>query len=138
MVKIRTTHHADRVYSVLSDHVSAAQTTVAASWSRSITRYGLDPERSRPPLQLDQAEFSVAFEKIAPLAHLAQETLDRLFQSVGDAGCCILLSDRNGVPLDRRGKVCDDQDFHNLGLWTGMVWSEAGEGTNGVGTSLAE
>jgi transcriptional regulator of acetoin/glycerol metabolism len=131
-------YHADVVFSVLSDHVSAAKSSVAASWSRSVTQFGLDPECNQPPHRLGQTEFNAAYEEIAPLVRLAQDTLDRLFHSVGDAGCCVLLSDRNGVPLDRRGKVGDDQEFRNLGLWTGMVWSEASEGTNGVGTSLTE
>lgn len=138
MVETRKAHHADRIYSVLSDHTAAAQSSVAASWSRSLKQYGLDPELNRPPRQLTRAELDQAFERIAPLAHLAQETLDRLFQSVGDAGCCVMLTDRDGVPMDRRGKAGDDLDFRNLGLWTGMVWSEASEGTNGVGTSLTE
>lgn len=130
--------HADRIYSTLSNGASGAQSAVAASWSRSVVKYGLDPDHSRPPWRLDQREFDAAYERLDPLIRLAQASLDRLFQSVGDAGCCVLLTDREGVPLDRRGAVGDDADFLNMGLWTGMVWSEASEGTNGVGTCVAE
>ncbi|GGF09120.1 Fis family transcriptional regulator [Aliidongia dinghuensis] len=137
MAETRRAHHADQIYSVLSDRASAAQSAVAASWSRSL-QYGLDPELGRPPERLDGIAFNLALERLAPLIHLAHETLDRLFQAVGDAGCCVMLTDRDGVPLVRRGKAADDIDFRNLGLWTGMVWSEASEGTNGVGTCLAE
>jgi transcriptional regulator of acetoin/glycerol metabolism len=42
------------------------------------------------------------------------------------------------VPVDRRGKASDDESFRNSGLWTGTVWSEDREGTNGIGTCLAE
>lgn len=131
-------HHADRIYSTLSDGASAAQSAVTASWSRSLMKYGLDPDRVPPPRRLDQGEFKFAFQRVEALVQRAQGTLDRLFQAVGDAGCCVLLTDRDGVPLDRRGVAGDDMDFLNLGLWTGMVWSEASEGTNGVGTCLAE
>ena len=30
------------------------------------------------------------------------------------------------------------ETFHRWGLWPGAVWSEAHEGTNGIGTALAE
>lgn len=138
MVGTHDARHAEQVYSTLRNPASAAKSAVAASWSRSLTKYGLDPEQDQPPHQLSHAEFRVALERVEPLVHLAQNTLDRLFQSVGEAGCCVLLTDRDGVPLDRRGVPGDDADFRASGLWTGMVWSEASEGTNGVGTCLAE
>ncbi|MGO4671926.1 GAF domain-containing protein [Bosea sp. 2YAB26] len=138
MVETARGLHADRIYSTLNNAAAVAQSAVAASWSRSAVRYGLDPNHARPPWRLSQHEFDAAFERLDPLIRVAQSTLDRLFQSVGDAGCCVLFTDREGVPLDRRGVVGDDVDFRNIGLWTGMVWSEASEGTNGVGTCLAE
>jgi transcriptional regulator of acetoin/glycerol metabolism len=42
------------------------------------------------------------------------------------------------VPVDRRGAVGDDETFKSWGLWTGTVWSEEHEGTNGIGTCLVE
>ena len=131
-------HHADLVYATLRDDTSTAQSAVAASWSRSLTNYGLDPNYSQPPQRLGYDEFQAALSRMELLVRVAQATLDRLFQSVGDAGCCVLLTDENGVPLDRRGMAGDDADFRSLGLWTGMVWSEPSEGTNGVGTCIAE
>ncbi|MBC9179960.1 GAF domain-containing protein [Pseudoroseomonas ludipueritiae] len=130
--------HADRIYSVLSDQGAAAQSAVAASWSRSLHRHGLDPEHWRPPLRLAQAEFDHVLERMESIVVQAREVLDRLFQVVGDSGCCVLLTDRDGVPLDRRGRPGDDAGFRAQGLWTGTVWNERSEGTNGVGTALAE
>ena len=40
--------------------------------------------------------------------------------------------------MDRRGSASDDETFYRMGLWTGAVWSEESEGTNGIGTALAE
>ena len=131
-------HHADLVYATLTDRAAAAQSAVAASWSRSLRKHGLDPNHDRPPRRLSGAEFALAFERLEHLVRLAQPAIDRLFQAVGEAGCCVLLTDGAGVPLDRRGVAGDDADFLGYGLWTGMVWSEASEGTNGVGTCLAE
>lgn len=130
--------HADRVYAVLSDQASAAQSAVAASWSRSMYRHGLDPERRHPPRRLSQTEFNHAMQPMEQLIALSQEVMDRLFQAVGESGCCVLLTDRHGVPVTRRGRPGDDADFRAAGLWTGTVWSEESEGTNGIGTSLVE
>ena len=54
----------------------------------------------------------------------AQGSIDRLYLAVGGVGCCVLLADTNGVPLDRRGAAGDDRSFYDWGLWTGSVWSE--------------
>ncbi|NIX77023.1 GAF domain-containing protein [Microvirga terricola] len=129
--------HAARIAQALETSMPA-RSVVAASWQRSLTRYGLDPLESRPPRTLTGQELREAREGLEPLLHSAQAPLDRLFQAVGDAGCCVLFSDRNGVPLDRRGAATDDSTFYRWGLWTGAVWSEEAEGTNGIGTCLAE
>lgn len=138
MMASHAQHHADRVFATLRDGAAAAQSTVAASWSRSVRKHGLDPNHQRPPRRLSGTEFAAAFQRLEHLVRLAQPAIDRLFQAVGEAGCCVLLTDSAGVPLDRRGVAGDDKDFLACGLWTGMVWSEASEGTNGVGTCLAE
>jgi transcriptional regulator of acetoin/glycerol metabolism len=87
---------------------------------------------------LTAEELRAARERIEPLIEAAEPTMDRLLQAVGGIGCCVLLTDRNGVPVDRRGMCADDDLFRSLGLWTGAIWSEEGEGTNGIGTCLAE
>ncbi|MDR3511441.1 MAG: helix-turn-helix domain-containing protein [Caulobacteraceae bacterium] len=138
MIRTGRDHHADRVLAVISDASAAARSAVAASWVRSHNDYGLDPEQAAPPIQLEEASLAAAREQLAPLLAAAQSPLDRLFQAVGDAGCCVLLTNREGVPLERRGAAADDETFRKWGLWTGMVWDEPSEGTNGVGTCLAE
>ncbi len=90
------------------------------------------------PETVSAAELAAAREAMGGLIAVAQPVLDRLFQSVGDAGCCLLLTDRHGVGVERRGAAADDATFREWRLWPGGVWSEAREGTNGIGTSLAE
>ncbi|MFV4649057.1 hypothetical protein ACNJUT_20920, partial [Mycobacterium tuberculosis] len=109
-------NHTDRVRAVADDDLAPAQSTIAASWRRSLTHYGLDPDERRPPETLTEAELREARQEIEPLTLAAQATLDRLFQTVGDAGCCVLLTNRNGVPVDRRGAPSDDETFHRWGL----------------------
>lgn len=127
--------HAERVLSVLRD---GAATPLAASWRRCLTQHHLDPENRKPPETLSGAELREAQDRMGPLLFAAQDNLDALFQAVGDGGCCVLLTDAEGVPVDRRGVAADDPVFRRWGLWNGAVWSEAREGTNGIGTCLAE
>jgi len=98
----------------------------------------LDPSGCSAPLRLSDAELRQARERIAPLLAAAQGAMDRLYQAVGAAGCCVLLADGEGVPVDRRGTPADDATFQSWGLWTGALWSEEHEGTNGIGTCVVE
>src|SRR5450432_2085849 len=138
MSEAHTQGHADRVMAVVSDPSAPARSALAASWVRSAALYGLDPEETRSPQTLTESELRQAREQVEPVLHAAQASLDRLFLTVGASGCCVLFTDRNGVPVDRRGAAADDATFHRWGLWPGAVWSEAAEGTNGIGTCLAE
>lgn len=133
-----TAHHASAVFETLSNTGAAATSVITASWSRSLVYYGLDPDHTRPPDRLSQPEFDAACERSELLVRQSQAEMDRLFQVVGEAGCCVLLTDGDGVPLVRRGLAGDNADFRRFGLWTGVVWSEASGGTNAIGTCLAE
>ena len=102
---------------------------------------GAAPARPRHPAAAGPAErdeLDLARQRIDSLIQAAQASLDRLYAAVGGAGCCVLLADREGVPVERRGAPSDDRIFEDWGLWTGTVWSEQSEGTNGIGTCLVE
>ena len=64
--------------------------------------------------------------------------MEQLFQSVGRSGCCVVLSDMNGVILHRLINPVDDTSFDEWGLRSGAIWSEARQGTNGIGTCAIE
>lgn len=129
--------HAEHIQSALTGD-AAAQSALVASWGRSMRLYGLNPEEGAPPNIVTERELREARERLGSLVATAGTTLDRLYSAVGGAGCCVLLADKNGVPVDRRGYEGDDATFYKIGLWTGAVWSEESEGTNGIGTALAE
>ena len=128
--------HADRVYA--SAQSPAAGSAIVASWRRCMSMHQLAPEEERTPIRVTDREFREARERSARLIANAAEELDRLVLSIGKAGCCLLLTDRDGIALERRGSAGDDKEFHELGLWTGSVWTEASIGTNGIGTALAD
>ncbi|WP_292079355.1 MULTISPECIES: helix-turn-helix domain-containing protein [Brevundimonas] len=138
MVAQTETGHGKLIKQALDDAGGEARSALAASWRRSMSLYGLDPEDSRRPATLTDTQLREARQAMEPIARAAQDVLDRLFSAVGDTGCCVLLTDADGVPVERRGAAADDEIFRRWGLWPGAVWSEAVEGTNGIGTALAE
>jgi DNA-binding CsgD family transcriptional regulator len=64
--------------------------------------------------------------------------LDRLFAAVGKVGYALLFSTPDGVIVDVRGEPARIQQFKHWGIWQGGVWAESVEGTNGIGTCIAE
>jgi len=129
--------HVRRVERVIAG-AEAANSALAASWRRSGRLHALDPASDAPSCRLAASEISQAQQKLGPLLCAAQASLDRLFLAVGGVGCSVLLADRSGVVVDRRGAPCDDRTFDSWGLWIGAVWSEPCEGTNGIGTCLVD
>jgi len=129
--------HAGKITAAIASGKSA-RSPLIASWERSARLHRLDPATASTSQRLSDIELAHARQAIEPLLAAAQPSLDRLFQAVGGVGCSVLLANRHGVPVDRRGAVADDATFEQWGLWTGTVWSEEREGTNGIGTCLAE
>ncbi|RUW71828.1 sigma-54-dependent Fis family transcriptional regulator [Mesorhizobium sp. M4B.F.Ca.ET.143.01.1.1] len=129
--------HADHVQASIA-RSDAAHSALVASWRRSLQLHRLDPAERKAPRRLTEAELMLARQRMEPLARAAEASLNRLYLAVGGVGCCVMLADRNGIPIERRGAVADDETFDEWGLWTGTVWSEDAEGTNGIGTCIAE
>jgi transcriptional regulator of acetoin/glycerol metabolism len=131
-------HHADVVLDVIGSPRSAAVSPVAASWCRSALHHHLDPARAARRELIDAAALSQLREANAALLRVAAPVLDQTYRSVGRSGCGVVLSDARGVILDRRVGAGDGGDFAATGLIEGARWSEADEGTNGIGTCLYE
>jgi transcriptional regulator of acetoin/glycerol metabolism len=129
--------HADRIHHAVQSN-EMVRSALIASWRRSSALHHLDPANGRPPERLTEAELRAAREQNDSLLRLAEKSLDRLYLAVGGVGCCVLLANKDGVPLERRGAPSDDRTFHEWGLWPGSIWSEEREGTNGIGTCLVE
>lgn len=132
-----TYDHAMRINAAIARN-EAAYAPLVASWQRSKKLHALNPDKRSAPERLTQAEFNFAREQAGLLIKNSEASLDQLYQAVGDVGCNVILANREGVPLTRRGSPADDDTFENWGLWTGAIWSEASEGTNGVGTCIVE
>ncbi|WP_299372532.1 helix-turn-helix domain-containing protein [uncultured Kiloniella sp.] len=132
-----TSNHATHVENTLETN-GAAQTEIAASWRRSKLLHHLSPDYRRPPERISSHELKQAREKLGPLIHTAETSLDNLYLAVGNAGCCVVLADASGIAVDRRGAGSDEKTYDEWGLCTGALWSEESEGTNGIGTCIVE
>lgn len=130
--------HIERVMEVTQSASAAARSRLAASWYRSVSRHGLDPAEARAPDRLAAQDVAARREEHQAFLKVAAPRLDRLFSLVGQSGCAVLLTDAQGVVLDQRMNTGDAAVFEDWGLWSGADWSEAREGTNGIGTCLVE
>lgn len=128
--------HADRVAE--QSRSKSATSALAASWRRSIVKHGLDPADHRRPEQVSLPELTARREAMEQFLRLAAPQLDQLYNLVCLSGCNVLLTDVDGVVLDQRINDADAAQFREWGLWQGATWSEAAQGTNGIGTCLVE
>jgi AraC-like DNA-binding protein len=131
--------HAERVYSVAQGAAPVPDTQeLSSSWRRSTNNHGVDPLDSSAPRILTQGELKDCREPLGNLISTAQEELDRLYKVVREAGYTILFCDPAGVAIEHRGEETEASDFEYWGTWLGGVWAEEIEGTNGIGTCIAE
>nr|WP_246162127.1 GAF domain-containing protein [Roseovarius faecimaris] len=131
-------NHADRVFESVRSSTAAARSAVAASWRRSFDRYGLDPSQRQEPRAVDESTLLRQKEAAGHLMHLAEPRLDELYGMIAHCGAAVFLTDRDGVVLSGRARPGDQGAFREWGLEAGRDWSEAAQGTNGIGTCLAE
>lgn len=130
--------HAAVVRSAIASPAAAAQSSLAASWCRSALRHGLDPAHGPAADRLDAARLAEARQANARLLRHARPVLDTLARSIVRTGRCLLLTDGNSLILEGRMTDGDAAMFDRARLVPGECWSEAAEGTNGIGTCVVE
>src|ERR1700732_5354990 len=131
--------HAERVYSVAEGATPPLGIqAVSSSWQRSAKKHALDPLDSQAPRTITPAELNHFREPLDKLILTAQQEIDELYEVVREAGYTVLLCDSSGVAVAHRGENALASQFQYWGTWLGGVWSEEAEGTNGIGTVIAE
>src|SRR5713226_3828344 len=135
----RPAQHSEQVYLVAQGQAAEPDIDeVSTSWQRSAAQYHVDPDSREAPRILTSPEVNQRREPLDQLVFSAQEELDRLYKVVREAGYTILFCDNTGVAVEHRGDNSDASRFRYWGTWLGGMWSEAIEGTNGIGTCIAE
>src|ERR1700749_4587835 len=130
--------HAEQVYSVVEGAPSPPEVVeVSSSWQRS-AKHGLDPVDNSPPRILTHHELQDFRGPLGKLIFSAQEEIDQLYRVVREAGYALFFCDSAGVAAETRGQNARASELVYWGTWLGGVWSENPEGTNGIGTCIAE
>src|SRR6201984_2344441 len=137
----RTTEarHLDQVESVVQGGGATSDLEeVSASWRRCTAELLINPEGRTAPHIVTDSELRVFREPVSKAVVYAQEEVDRLYAIVREAGYVVLLCNTDGVAIHHRGEETKADQFKYWGIWVGGVWSEQIEGTNGIGTCIAE
>jgi len=111
---------------------------VSDSWRRCTTELLVNPDSRVAPHIVTENELKVFREPVNKAIAYAQEEIDRLYAIVRQEGYVVLLCNSDGVAIHHRGDETQAEQFKHWGIWVGGVWSEKVEGTNGIGTCIAE
>ncbi len=116
----------------------AADPSIARSWLRCLQDYHLDPGQTMAPTVLEHGRLLERREQLQQVLEIASGEMTNLYQQLAGAGHAVLLTDARGVILNSVTGNAERKTFERAGLWLGADWSEACEGTNGIGTCLVE
>jgi signal transduction histidine kinase len=110
--------------------------TVVESWRRSLAT-GLDPTDLLAPIEADESEvLGRWFEH--PLGSLTHVLTEQLWKVVEESRSMVVVTDTSGLVLHRVGdEWLKERAAAEMNLVEGARYSEAADGTNGIGTALA-
>lgn len=132
--------HAHQVLTVANGQASGpgSDPSIARSWLRCLEDYHLDPAQAQAPVVLEHGRLLESRERLHQVLQIADTEMNSLHQQLSGAGHAVLLTDARGVILNCVTAPTERRIFERAGLWLGADWSEAREGTNGIGTCLVE
>ncbi|KAA6167375.1 sigma-54-dependent Fis family transcriptional regulator [Pseudomonas veronii] len=130
--------HAQQVLTVAQGRDPSSDPSIARSWLRCLEDYHLDPAQTIAPTVLEHGRLLESRERLQQVLHIAGSEMNSLHQQLSGAGHAVLLTDARGVILNCVTASSERKIFERAGLWLGADWSEACEGTNGIGTCLVE
>ncbi|MFI8558418.1 sigma-54-dependent Fis family transcriptional regulator [Pseudomonas putida] len=129
--------HARQVHTVARG-AATGDPSITRSWLRCLEDYHLDPALIQAPLVLEHERLLESRERLCQVLEIAGGEMNSLHQQLSGAGHAVLLTDARGVILNCVTAPTERRVFERAGLWLGADWSEAREGTNGIGTCLVE
>jgi signal transduction histidine kinase len=109
--------------------------TIVESWRRSLAT-GLDPTDVLAPIEVDESEvLDRWFEH--PLGSFTQDLMEQLRNVAEESRSMVVVTDASGLVLHREGDESLKERAAEMNLVEGARYSEAADGTNGIGTALA-
>jgi len=110
--------------------------TIVESWRRSLAT-GLDPTDSLAPIEADESEVLERWVEhpLGSLTHVLSEELGKVAE---ESQGMVVVTDASGLVLHRVGdEWLKERAGAEMNLVEGARYSEAADGTNGIGTALA-
>lgn len=129
--------HVEKVQAEIEGR-APARSAIAASWARSAFHHGLEPDLRLKQNVLSKSALKREQERLDLLLHIARPVMEQLFVAVVKTGCCVVLTNKDGVILHRLIHEVDRIDLNAVGARSGAIWSEEHAGTNGIGTCAIE
>jgi transcriptional regulator of acetoin/glycerol metabolism len=109
---------------------------VRDSWCRCLSDHHLNPDQSQHPAVVSVAQLRQRQQRADPLCSIARVEMAGLARLL-NAPVGVTLTDHDGVILGYTGAANFAEIAGRAGLREGAIWSEAAQGTNGMGTCLA-
>ena len=134
------TSHASRVIHVVQNGLQPAgvEPHVTRSWQRCMQEYHLEPAAPRQTSVLNAQALKELQQRMGELLPVARAEMESLYEQIAGSGFAVILSDTQGVVLTTISDPTLQREFRQAGLSLGSLWDERHEGTNGIGTCLAE
>ncbi|HEX6834061.1 MAG TPA: sigma-54-dependent Fis family transcriptional regulator [Rudaea sp.] len=132
--------HAARIFNAVHGGLKLAgvEAHVARSWHRCVKEYGIEPHSARQNAVLDPQTVREAQHRMGELLKVARAEMESLYEQIAGSGFAVILSDTQGALMSTITDPTLQREFRQAGLWLGALWDERHEGTNGIGTCLAE
>jgi transcriptional regulator of acetoin/glycerol metabolism len=134
------TSHASRIIQVVHNGLQPAgiQPLVTRSWHRCLREYGIEPSAPRQNAVLNPQSVTELQERLGELLPVARAEMESLYEQIAGSGFAVILADTQGAVLSFITDPALNREFRHAGLSLGALWDERHEGTNGIGTCLAE
>src|SRR5271163_2340549 len=134
------TSHASRIIQVVERGLQPAgiEPLVTRSWHRCLREYGIEPSTPRQNNILNPQSVKELQERLGELLPVARAEMESLYEQIAGSGFAVILADTQGVVLTTITDPALQREFRQAGLTLGALWDERHEGTNGIGTCLAE
>ncbi len=134
------TSHASRILHVVQNGLQPAgiEPHVTRSWYRCLREYHIEPSAPRQNTVLNSQSLKELQQRMGELLPVARAEMESLYEQIAGSGFAVILSDTQGVVLTTITDPTLQREFRQAGLSLGSLWDERHEGTNGIGTCLAE
>src|ERR1700735_3593447 len=134
------TSHASRILHVVQNGLQPAgiEPHVTRSWYRCLREYRTEPSAPRQNTVLNSHALKELQQRMGELLPVARAEMESLYEQIAGSGFAVILSDTQGAVLTTITDPALQREFRQAGLTLGALWDERHEGTNGIGTCLAE